>query len=853
MPEYLAPAVYVEEVDAGPKPIAGVSTSTSGMVGFTQRGDVGRPTFLSSFAQFTALFGGYVDHRPAGYNARTQAHSLDVTHLPYAVEGFFANGGQRLYLVRVASDSATTAGASLFGVPATAADATLAGAADEGATSLTFDHPVAIDASSWLLIHDGDRSEQVQPDTGAATTGPVTLDPPLAFGHAANRAVARVDVAEGAAVALDATRTMAAGDTELAVDDATEATLHAGDVLRLRSTEDPGQQQLVVVDADGSRAIRGTFAFAFPPATSELHAVTTTAHAGDPARKISTAASAGDTDLTLNSYDALEIGDVVSVQGDNASQTEFRTVSTIRFTLPVNVPLLGGLRFPHPAGAAVAERTPLARIVARSVGAWGNAVRVTVTPASALATAFADDAADGAPFITLTSTLGVAPGTHLDVDRAAGGTTTHHVVTRVQGQDVYLDGGLTGGAAAEGDTATTREFALLVERVGADGRVVESESFTGLSLAPTHPSYAGTIIGRAGTTGGTSALVALSDDDAFDATTGQPLPSANGRPLPEAVQSGTRNGRPLWLPTWLAGGDDAVDTLDEEAYYGTDSVDPDDRTGLQALKTIDEVSLVAIPGITSQEVQERVIDHCEQMRYRFAVLDAQAGAKLDDVQAQRSLYDSTRAALYYPWAQILDPFDPAGRALLSIPPSGHVVGVLARTDVDRGVHKAPANEILRGVAGLEIAVGKPEQDVLNPRNINAIRSFRDINRGLRVWGARTLSSDPSWRYINVRRLFLFVEKSIERGTQWVVFEPNDTPLWRRVERSVSNFLTSVWRDGALQGDTADQAFFVQIGHETMTQDDIDNGRLIALIGIAPVRPAEFVIFRISQFTAEAQS
>jgi hypothetical protein len=268
------------------------------------------------------------------------------------------------------------------------------------------------------------------------------------------------------------------------------------------------------------------------------------------------------------------------------------------------------------------------------------------------------------------------------------------------------------------------------------------------------------------------------------------------------------------------------------------------------MENIDDISITAVPGQWDQDVQNRLLSHCAYMRYRFAVLDSEANARMADVQTQRSLYDTTYGTLYYPWLTISDSFGRNGD-VLHIPPSGHVAGVYARTDVQRGVHKAPANEVVMGIRDLQVRLTKGEQDILNPKHINCIRDFRDMNRALRIWGARTLSSDPEWKYINVRRLFLMVEKTIETGTQWAVFEPNAEPLWATIYRSVSNFLTTVWRSGALEGTKAEEAFFVKVDRTTMTQDDIDNGRLIVIVGIAPVKPAEFVIFRISQKTREA--
>ena len=190
-------------------------------------------------------------------------------------------------------------------------------------------------------------------------------------------------------------------------------------------------------------------------------------------------------------------------------------------------------------------------------------------------------------------------------------------------------------------------------------------------------------------------------------------------------------------------------------------------------------------------------------------------------------------------------FDPASGHNTTVPPSGHIAGVWARSDAERGVHKAPANEVIRGAVDLEVRLSKGEQDLLNPIGVNCIRPFG--TRGIRVWGGRTLSSDPSWRYINVRRLFNYIEESILLGTQWVVFEPNDLDLWQRVKRTVHAFLLGLWRQGALFGATPEQAFYVKCDSETNPPESVDEGKLVVEIGVAPVKPAEFVIFRISQW------
>lgn len=281
-------------------------------------------------------------------------------------------------------------------------------------------------------------------------------------------------------------------------------------------------------------------------------------------------------------------------------------------------------------------------------------------------------------------------------------------------------------------------------------------------------------------------------------------------------------------------------------YMGSDN-GPGKRTGIQAFLENAQVSIMAVPGVTDSDVQLALVAHCENTKIRFAVLDIPLDKKkVGDVLDHRNMFDTSYAALYHPWLEV---FDPLARKSSYMPPSGAMVGIYARTDTERGVQKAPANEVVRGCTGLSCPYNEGEQDILNPQGVNLIRSF--TGRGIRVWGARTASSNPLWKYINVRRLFIFVEESLKANTNWVVFEPNSEALWGRVQRTIERFLSSMWLSGALTGTSPGEAFFVNIGRSTMTQDDIDNGRLICNIGIAPVKPAEFVIFRITQHTVES--
>lgn len=830
MPEYLAPGVFVEELSGGVKPIAGVSTSTIGMVGVTERGPVNRPTLVTNAGDFSRVFGGFLDHR---------VYTGNRSVLPYAVQGAFDNGAGRVYVNRILGTNAAFAVADLFGSAVEGSAATaLAERAAAGATLLRIDDGTGLGAGDRLLLSDGPRSEYVTAQSD-----------PLAFGvalagalHADQADAVAADLqdppVDGADLTAGVTGDMAAGGG-LLLDAARLALLQAGDILRIRQTLAPAQTEFVTILADGAGDFaESTLLFDHPAATVEVHVVTL-ADEGT-STTLDGAAGAGAGLIALAASAGLAPGSVLAI-GAGASR-EFHEVRTVVSQLSIAATPTTAI---HAQGVALIRQMPLMRVHARDQGQWANRLRVRSRPSALCATTIATAAAQNDSPVTVVSAVGLVTGSVISITRAGAEIARQRVVAVDQRSgEVELAGG-SAVALQAGDVVTSQEFALTVELLDAGGRVAMDEVFDTLALDPAHHRYAPRILGAFNRAtaeaedAGLSDLIRLSDLTMDD--TGADVADAADMRL--AVPFGG-------IARGLTAGDDDLATIDDRAYVGTNAADVGDRTGIHALSGVDDISIIAVPGQASQLVQNAMITHCELMRYRFAVLDSLPNARMADVQAQRQLYDSTRAALYYPWLVIGDPFGRTSDRLM-VPPSGHICGAFALTDTERGVHKAPANVVVRSILGLQATVTTGEQEILNPRGINVIRDFSSLGRAKRIWGARTISSDTEWTYVPVRRLFLFVEKSIERGMQFAVFEPNSPALWSTIQRSLSNFLTSVWRSGALMGNTPEEAFFIDVGFTTMTQADIDAGRLIVRVGIAPVKPAEFVIFRISQKTAGA--
>ena len=315
-------------------------------------------------------------------------------------------------------------------------------------------------------------------------------------------------------------------------------------------------------------------------------------------------------------------------------------------------------------------------------------------------------------------------------------------------------------------------------------------------------------------------------------------------PVSELIEIISCTGRPTSIAAVLSGGADAPATLAD--YIGEATTES--LAGLAALATIKGISLMAAPDdVVIAGLADAMLKTCEGLRDRFGVTSEPHAKR--DATLIHPVRDTSWGAVYYPWLRVDASHTAAGVTL--VPSAGHICGIYARVDASRGVHKPPANEAVKGLAAagpgssdgpLSHVVTQAEQEILNPRGVNVIRDFRP-QRGVLVWGARTMSTDSEWKYVNIRRLFIFLEESIDRGLQWVVFEPNSEPTWSAVRQSVENFLIRIWRDGALMGSRTNEAFFVKCDRTTMTQDDIDSGRLVCEIGIAAIRPAEFVILR----------
>lgn len=466
-------------------------------------------------------------------------------------------------------------------------------------------------------------------------------------------------------------------------------------------------------------------------------------------------------------------------------------------------------------------------ITAKNPGAWGNQIRVAVVPASKAKTQVYEVV--GASSYRVKSNAGFNVGDIVAFDGGSG--KQYNKVVSSQDNIVELASPIDGDADDIVDSnllpakvLTTCEFTMHV--FYGD----EAETYERLSLNVLAANHVAKMLSR-------SNIIIVSDTSASAGDLGF-VP-------PFELISGQKEEAGKFQIALSNGSDGSASSLAASDFIGVDR-GPGKRTGIQSFIDNDVVSIMSVPGVTDPNVQLSLVAHCENLSSRFAVLDVpREKTKVADVMTHRNIFDSNYAAIYNPWLQVFDPLD---KRNIFIPPSGSVMGIYSRSDQTRGVHKAPANEVVRGAVGLDCQYNKGEQDILNPKGVNLIRSFP--GQGIRVWGARTASSNGLWKYVNVRRLFIFLEESIKNGTSWVVFEPNDEQLWARVQRTIDAFLTRVWRDGALMGASPAEAFYINIGRSTMTQDDIDNGRLICVIGVAPVKPAEFVIFRFTQKTRE---
>ncbi|MBE6910330.1 MAG: phage tail sheath family protein [Ruminococcaceae bacterium] len=480
------------------------------------------------------------------------------------------------------------------------------------------------------------------------------------------------------------------------------------------------------------------------------------------------------------------------------------------------------------------------KVTAASPGAWSENMRITVEPSyKAKTQVFAVNGAD----LTLKNADGFNAGDVVEL--FDGNKSAFATIKSVLDKVVTIDAPCTLDVA---DTKVGTPKFIRTCEVTITARLDDSvETFANLSLKPDALNYAPIRTAKSdlikveilpAATKAAAPKDDKKDDKGKKEEAAAPAAPAGGI-TPYELCGGT-GGMIILAPA--GGSDGGAPTPD--AYLGKDD-GPGKRTGMQAFLENANVSIMAVPGVTAPEVQAGLIGFCENKKSCFAILDAPIDLKKpNDVANFRDMYDSTYAAMYHPWLQM---YDAGAKRSDFFPPSGAMAGIFARSDNERGVHKAPANEVVRGCTGLSCNYNTGEQDILNPIGVNLIRAF--TGRGIRVWGARTISSNGLWKYLNVRRLFIYVEESIRANTNWVVFEPNSEVLWGRVKRTIETFLATCWRDGALAGTSPDQAFYVECGPTTMTQDDIDNGRLICEIGIAPVKPAEFVIFRITQKTA----
>lgn len=787
MPTYLTPGVYFETVDTADAVVPSIRTDVAAFVGVAARGPLHCATPLQSWNQFQATFGGF----------------LPNAYLAYAVKAFFENGGQKLYVVRVAAPHATT------------------------------------------------------------TTNPAVPQP--ADGFSSNVLSVQGFAAGAVATAQQTVWANAAGAQPL---DGMSSIVNSvagfpqGSLVQITQPSPPFQAWHTVESVNATTnqlywdsQLEPEFVLAPPMTFTTFHEADSVVSQVNPAGQLAWMNGLGD---------------------------EFNLAQSIQFD--TGVATSSGI-FNDQAGLATLS------IEASSPGSWGDTVAVSVSQSSLAATATSSvpQPASGA-YSFVQSVVGFPQYSLVRVyqNHSPNPIIGYRVVTMVNSAtnllqwDTPLISSVPPFDVTQPISFETVEFGLTVYVNGS-----AQESFSGLSLNPLHPRYVENIVNPRTRKQVMPPQVGMPSQYIRVKDLHSPTPYPNNLPNPSAPQL-SDGVLSLW------GGRDGIAALQVSDYTGNLACEK--KWGIRSLEDVDEISIVAVPDILIEpsppiiytsptpkppnpclpcftvaptvpqpvpppveaapqfsldevfQVQQALIAHCAEMQFRFAILDPpdfgypKVQVDLGEIQSWRQQFDTMYAALYYPWIFVVDPLNLGNQIVRRIPPSGHVAGVYANNDLTVGVYQAPANTVMQWAQDLTNEVTSDMQAMLNPIQINCIRSFS--GRGIRVYGARTLSSDPSWLFVNVRRLISMIEHALEIYMQWVVFEPNNVHLWNLVRAAITNFLEGIWQQGALMGNTAAQAFFVTCDATTNTLAVTEAGQMIVEIGVAPAVPAEFVIFRL---------
>jgi phage tail sheath protein FI len=784
MPNLLTPGVYIQEVALSPSPIQGVSTSIPGFVGEAERGLVnGPPSLVTSFADFQRQYGNFVAQKP----------------LAYAVQGFFANGGQQAFIARVANPSAKQASVA----PSVGYDVAILGFSTVSVAAFV---SFTIRAATVVGIAE----------VAGTPSTPTTVE--LIDQSGALQATLTVQQVNPTAGTLLVTSNVPLGSPP------SPPLRPASFALRLANPGSPGTFTFKARDP-------GVFGNDIRVLLTPVYLATTT---------ITGIVSTSSAEYKVSNIAPFETG--MQVELANAASPSTRQIAGITVDVTNSAITVGGT-----AAYAVNDYV---RALGWTLQVYYKGVLVeTLTGISSN-----NGGTDGLASINTNSQWVVVPTTSSSYPSIgpANAPTQAMLVGTVDlsnpalfpipsGQTLGLEYGPPAPPTGVTITfnATTNNVADVVAQInaGAGGNVIASTNASHQLVLSSGTAGSTALVGVTG--GGTAGT--------FGFTTPA---SATGGPGGSTTSLLFPAGASIALgPTPATAGSDGTGATETDIIG---NLSPP-YSGLQAIEHQEGISIIAVPGWVSggnsglnDLVIAALIGQAERKQDRFAVFEAidfstNHNVDVNRLLAERGKWNSQYAAMYAPYVEVLDPLT---NTVIPVPASGHIVGAYANTDNLRGVFKTPANVVLQGISGFSRNIPTAEQDLLNPAGVNVLRNFPGL--GNVIWGGRTIAADPLWKYVSVRRLFIFIEQSLVQGTRFAVFEPNDLRLWARLRDSVKNFLTTQWRAGALFGATPQQAFFVRVDETTTTQDDRDNGIVNILVGLAPVKPAEFIVFQIGQ-------